>query len=82
MYQTSQMEPILFWMLLANPFRSLIGMNDVRNVHIGIAFIDEIIQQIQSIQDAKFCMVEIQPFCMLNYKIGILVSDICYTSIS
>lgn len=69
MYQTNQMEPILFRVPFTNSFRSLKGMNNVGNIHIGIAFVNEIVQQIQCIQDAELGMIKFQPFFMLNSNI-------------
>lgn len=68
MNQASKVKPISVRMALADPFRSLECVKDVRQIIVGIRLVDEVVQPFQGLHYRHLETVETAPFFELYFK--------------
>ena len=72
--ESSQVEPFLVRMLSPDFFGRLEGMHDVGHVNVGIRFVNEVVQLLESSHDRHPNLVELTPFLAFPlYELDALV---------
>mmetsp|Transcript_89255 Transcript_89255/g.252503 ORF Transcript_89255/g.252503 Transcript_89255/m.252503 type:complete len:243 (+) Transcript_89255:1096-1824(+) len=68
--QAHQMEPIVLWPLGTDALRRLEVVDAVRDVHVGIGVVDEVVQHLDHLHDGELALLKLQPpLALLEAKI-------------